>query len=103
MDRYELTIEGESLFAGTAKLTEGPPHGANLSGSDAQQSQDQSYRVIGNDLFATNCAACHGKEGTGGGAPDAELEGVPQRNHRQPDSEPGCGRDPRDGHGPVGT
>lgn len=29
MDRYELTIEGDSLFADTAKLTEGPPHGAN--------------------------------------------------------------------------
>jgi mono/diheme cytochrome c family protein len=37
--------------------------------SDAAAAQQTSYRAIGHQLFATNCASCHGKDGTGGSAP----------------------------------
>ena len=37
--------------------------------SEALASQEQSYRAIGTELCATNCASCHGKQATGGGAP----------------------------------
>ncbi len=36
---------------------------------DAKASQEQQYRVIGSELFETNCSGCHGKNGTGGSAP----------------------------------
>ena len=35
----------------------------------ATTSQQRSYRKIGRDLFASNCASCHGKAATGGSAP----------------------------------
>ena len=31
--------------------------------------QEQDYRAIGGQLFATNCAGCHGKGANGGSAP----------------------------------
>jgi len=37
--------------------------------SDALAAQELSYRSVGKDLYATNCASCHGKGGNGGGAP----------------------------------
>ena len=37
--------------------------------ADAASAQEASYRAIGTQLFATNCASCHGKEATGGSAP----------------------------------
>ena len=37
--------------------------------ASAATSQQQSYVKIGRSLFATNCSSCHGKQGTGGGAP----------------------------------
>ena len=36
---------------------------------EATASQETSYRTIGGQLFATNCASCHGKDATGGSAP----------------------------------
>jgi mono/diheme cytochrome c family protein len=36
---------------------------------EARTSQQTSYRTIGGQLFATNCASCHGKDATGGSAP----------------------------------
>src|SRR6476469_2503385 len=36
---------------------------------DAASSQQRSYRTIGNHLFATNCASCHGTHAVGGSAP----------------------------------
>jgi mono/diheme cytochrome c family protein len=36
---------------------------------EATTSQQTSYRTIGGQLFATNCASCHGKDATGGSAP----------------------------------
>ena len=36
---------------------------------DAAASQQTSYSAIGNQLFATNCASCHGKDAAGGSAP----------------------------------
>jgi len=36
---------------------------------DATVQQQTSYRDIGRQLFAGNCASCHGKEGVGGSAP----------------------------------
>lgn len=36
---------------------------------DAAAAQQVSYRQIGTQLFASNCAACHGKGATGGSAP----------------------------------
>ena len=35
--------------------------------ADAARSQEVSYRKLGNNLFADNCAECHGEEGAGGG------------------------------------
>ena len=35
----------------------------------AKTEQDATYRDLGADLFAKNCASCHGKGGTGGSAP----------------------------------
>ena len=35
----------------------------------AAAAQQVSYRQIGAQLFATNCASCHGKGATGGSAP----------------------------------
>jgi mono/diheme cytochrome c family protein len=35
----------------------------------ALRQQTASYRAIGTQLFASNCAQCHGKEATGGSAP----------------------------------
>ena len=37
--------------------------------ADAKASQQRSYEKTGRDLFATNCASCHGAQGTGGTAP----------------------------------
>jgi mono/diheme cytochrome c family protein len=37
--------------------------------SDAAAAQEASYREIGTQLFATNCASCHGKGANGGSAP----------------------------------
>ena len=37
--------------------------------ADAAVEQQQSYRNIGAQLFATNCSSCHGKEAVGGSAP----------------------------------
>lgn len=37
--------------------------------ADALASQQASYRDIGTQLFATNCASCHGKSAVGGSAP----------------------------------
>ena len=37
--------------------------------ADAKASQQRSYEKTGRDLFATNCASCHGAQGTGGIAP----------------------------------
>jgi len=37
--------------------------------ADAKASQQRSYEKTGGELFATNCAACHGAQGTGGIAP----------------------------------
>ena len=37
--------------------------------SDALASQQAAYRDIGTQLFATNCASCHGKSAVGGSAP----------------------------------
>jgi mono/diheme cytochrome c family protein len=37
--------------------------------SDAAAQQQRSYEQIGKDLFATNCASCHGKDAKGGSAP----------------------------------
>lgn len=37
--------------------------------ASATTSQQRSYRAIGADLFASNCASCHGKRATGGSAP----------------------------------
>ncbi len=34
---------------------------------DAKKEQTASYTKIGAQLFASNCAQCHGKNGTGGG------------------------------------
>ncbi len=36
---------------------------------EAAAQQQTSYREIGSQLYATNCASCHGKEGNGGSAP----------------------------------
>jgi mono/diheme cytochrome c family protein len=36
---------------------------------DAKAAQLASYRVIGAQLFDTNCSECHGKNATGGSAP----------------------------------
>ena len=36
---------------------------------DASAAQEASYTDIGAELFATNCASCHGKDATGGSAP----------------------------------
>ena len=36
---------------------------------EAKASQETSYRTIGAQLFATDCAGCHGKDATGGSAP----------------------------------
>jgi mono/diheme cytochrome c family protein/uncharacterized cupredoxin-like copper-binding protein len=36
---------------------------------DATAQQQSSYQQIGRQLFATNCASCHGKGGNGGSAP----------------------------------
>ncbi len=35
---------------------------------DAKRSQTTSYTQIGAQLFATNCAQCHGKDAAGGGS-----------------------------------
>jgi mono/diheme cytochrome c family protein len=35
----------------------------------AQRQQTESYTAIGTQLFAVNCAQCHGKQATGGSAP----------------------------------
>jgi mono/diheme cytochrome c family protein len=35
---------------------------------NAMRAQTASYTNIGRELFAANCAQCHGKEGTGGGS-----------------------------------
>jgi mono/diheme cytochrome c family protein len=35
--------------------------------ADATRSQRVSYTALGKDLFATNCAECHGEAGAGGG------------------------------------
>ena len=37
--------------------------------ADAKASQQRSYEKTGRDLFTTNCASCHGTQGTGGTAP----------------------------------
>ena len=37
--------------------------------ADAAAAQEASYREIGTELFATNCASCHGKNANGGSAP----------------------------------
>jgi mono/diheme cytochrome c family protein len=37
--------------------------------TDAAAAQRTSYQVIGTQLFATNCSACHGKGAVGGSAP----------------------------------
>jgi mono/diheme cytochrome c family protein len=37
--------------------------------ADATALQQQSYEKTGGELFATNCAACHGTQGTGGIGP----------------------------------
>ena len=36
---------------------------------DAKHEQTTRYTTIGAQLFATNCAQCHGKDATGGSAP----------------------------------
>lgn len=37
--------------------------------ADAATAQENSYRAIGTQLFATNCSSCHGKGAVGGSAP----------------------------------
>lgn len=37
--------------------------------ADATALQQQQYEKTGGDLFTTNCAACHGMQGTGGTGP----------------------------------
>jgi cytochrome c oxidase cbb3-type subunit 3/ubiquinol-cytochrome c reductase cytochrome c subunit len=37
--------------------------------ADAKASQQRSYETTGGELFGTNCASCHGAQGTGGTAP----------------------------------
>ncbi len=56
--------------------------------ADAKAQQQSSYQAIGRDLFASSCASCHGKDGTGGSAPvlnakeflkatsDAQIENI---------------------------
>ncbi len=34
---------------------------------DAARAQQRSYTAIGREIFAADCATCHGKAGTGGG------------------------------------
>ncbi len=35
---------------------------------DAKRAQTTSYTDIGHQIFAANCAQCHGKDATGGGS-----------------------------------
>jgi mono/diheme cytochrome c family protein len=42
--------------------------------SDAAAEQATSYREIGTQLFATNCASCHGKGAVGGSAPTLDAK-----------------------------
>jgi mono/diheme cytochrome c family protein len=37
--------------------------------SDAAAEQQSTYSELGNELFATSCASCHGKGANGGSAP----------------------------------
>lgn len=37
--------------------------------ADAERSQQESYVAIGTQLYADNCASCHGEGGNGGSAP----------------------------------
>lgn len=37
--------------------------------ADAKAAQQRLYEKTGGELFATNCAACHGAQGTGGVGP----------------------------------
>jgi mono/diheme cytochrome c family protein len=42
--------------------------------ADAKREQEQSYQAIGRQLFADNCASCHGDGGVGGSGPTLDAK-----------------------------
>jgi len=42
--------------------------------ANAREEQVTTYTAIGADLFAANCASCHGEDATGGSAPTLNAE-----------------------------